>query len=74
MKNANAHFWTGFLGIIVYYAAMWASGITQGLMWKAVSPEGRLVYPDFVETVLRIVPLYYVRAAGGSRRRGEDGV
>src|SRR5690606_8536290 len=27
--------------------------------------SGKLVYPDFVETVLRVVPLYYVRAAGG---------
>jgi cytochrome c oxidase cbb3-type subunit I/II len=44
---------------------MWASGITQGLMWQAIDDRGQLVYPDFVETVMRIVPLYYVRFIGG---------
>jgi len=64
-KLANVHFWLGFTGIILYICSMWASGITQGLMWRAVDESGRLVYPDFVETVLRIVPLYWVRAFGG---------
>lgn len=65
-RLANIHFWTGFLGIILYISSMWASGITQGLMWRAVDPNtGRLLYPDFVETVMRIVPLYYVRAFSG---------
>jgi cytochrome c oxidase cbb3-type subunit I/II len=44
---------------------MWASGITQGLMWRAVDNQGHLMYPDFVETVMKIVPLYWVRAFGG---------
>jgi len=65
-KLANTHFWTGLTGILVYYISMWASGITQGLMWRAIGEGGRLVYPDFVETVTRIVPLYYVRALGGA--------
>jgi cytochrome c oxidase cbb3-type subunit I/II len=34
-------------------------------MWMAIDDAGRLVYPDFVETVTRIVPLYWVRAFGG---------
>jgi len=63
---ATAHFWTGFLGIIIYYVSMVASGITQGLMWKAIGADGQLVYPDFVETVMRIVPLYWARAFGGT--------
>jgi cytochrome c oxidase cbb3-type subunit I/II len=29
---ANAHFWIGIFGILLYVASMWASGITQGLM------------------------------------------
>ncbi len=63
---ANVHFWIGTLGIMIYALSMWASGITQGLMWKAIDPTtGRLLYPDFVETVLRIVPLYWIRAVGG---------
>jgi len=61
----EVHFWLGLLGILTYYISMWASGITQGLMWRAIGPDGFLVYPDFVETVTRIVPLYWVRALGG---------
>ncbi len=63
---ANTHFWVSFLGILAYVASMWASGITQGLMLRAVDASGKLVYPDFVETVMKIVPLYWVRAIGGT--------
>ncbi len=63
---ANLHFWVGLTGILVYYISMWAAGITQGLMWMAIDETGNLVYPDFVETVTRIVPLYWVRAIGGA--------
>jgi cytochrome c oxidase cbb3-type subunit I/II len=61
----NVHFWLGFLGTVTYMISMWVAGITQGLMWRAMDASGRLVYPDFVETVVKIVPLYYVRWAGG---------
>ena len=61
----NTHFWLGTVGIVVYMVSMWASGITQGLMWRAVDEQGKLVYPDFVATVSEIVPLYWVRAFGG---------
>lgn len=64
-KLAETHFWFGLFGILIYYISMWAAGITQGLMWRAISPEGQLVYPDFVETVTKIVPLYWVRVIGG---------
>lgn len=65
VKLATYHFWVGFLGILAYYTSMVAAGITQGLMWRAMTPDGKLLYPDFVETVVRIVPLYWVRALGG---------
>jgi cytochrome c oxidase cbb3-type subunit I/II len=65
VKLANAHFWLGTLGILLYILSMWTAGITQGLMWRAVDASGHLLYPDFVETVVRIIPLYYVRAVGG---------
>ncbi|MBI3556274.1 MAG: cytochrome-c oxidase, cbb3-type subunit I [Deltaproteobacteria bacterium] len=65
-KLANTHFWTGFLGILAYVVSMDVSGITQGLMWRAVDSSGKLVYPDFIETVIRIVPLYWIRAVGGT--------
>lgn len=62
---ANQHFWIGTVGIILYYISMTAAGLTQGLMWRGIDADGQLMYPDFVETVSRIVPLYWVRALGG---------
>jgi len=64
-KLANIHFWIGILGILFYYISMLAAGITQGLMWRAIDANGHLVYPDFVETVIRITPLFFYRAIGG---------
>ncbi|MBX3041679.1 MAG: cytochrome-c oxidase, cbb3-type subunit II, partial [Bdellovibrionaceae bacterium] len=64
-KLAEWHFWLALLGVLLYYISMVSAGITQGMMWMALNPEGKLVYPDFVETVSRIVPLYWVRAIGG---------
>lgn len=66
VKLANLHFWLGTVGILLYIISMWTSGITQGLMLRAVDETGRLVYPDFVETVLRITPLFWIRALGGT--------
>ena len=65
-KLATAHFWLGLMGILLYYISMVTSGITQGLMWRAVDSQGKLMYPDFIETVTRIVPLYWARAFGGT--------
>ncbi|MEO8699460.1 MAG: cytochrome-c oxidase, cbb3-type subunit I [Kofleriaceae bacterium] len=65
-KLATAHFWTATIGIVLYIVSMWAAGITQGLMWRAFDSTGRLQYPDFLETVTRLVPMYWVRALGGS--------
>lgn len=66
-KIANMQFWIATFGLLLYVISMWVAGITQGMMWMAVSPEtGTLVYPDFIETVTRIVPMYWVRAIGGT--------
>ena len=65
VKLANWHFWTGTIGIVLYITSMWVAGITQGLMWKAFGPDGLLVYPNFVETVTRLKPMYMTRALGG---------
>lgn len=64
-KLANIHFWLGLLGILLYYLSMLAAGITQSLMWRAMDNNGNLVYPEFIETVIRIIPLFYFRAIGG---------
>ncbi len=65
-KLATTHFWIATVGIVLYVISMWAAGITQGLMWRAFDQTGRLQYPDFLETVTRLVPMYWVRALGGS--------
>lgn len=65
-KLANLHFWIGTIGILLYLISMWTSGITQSLMLRAIDENGKLVYPAFVETVTRILPLYWIRAVGGS--------
>jgi cytochrome c oxidase cbb3-type subunit I/II len=65
-KLANLHFWVSTIGILLYIISMWTSGITQGLMLRAIDGSGHLVYPDFVETVIRITPLYWIRALGGT--------
>ncbi len=65
-KAADVHFWTGTVGILLYMVSMWISGVNQGLMWRATNPDGTLLYPNFVETLLAIRPMYIVRFAGGS--------
>jgi cytochrome c oxidase cbb3-type subunit I/II len=66
VKLANYHFWIGLLGMMFYVVPMYTSGVTQGLMWKEFTPDGFLRYPNFLETVLRLVPMYQLRAIGGS--------
>jgi cytochrome c oxidase cbb3-type subunit I/II len=65
-KLANIHFWIATLGIIFYVIPMYWAGITQGLMWKEFTPDGFLKYGLFLETVLQIIPMYIIRALGGS--------
>jgi cytochrome c oxidase cbb3-type subunit I/II len=65
-KLANFHFWIGTLGIVFYAVSMYWAGITQSLMWKQFTGEGFLQYPNFLETVLKIIPLYIIRSIGGA--------
>ncbi len=64
-KLANAHFWIGTLGILFYAIPMYWAGFTQSLMWKEFTEENLLAYPNFLETVTQIRPMYYMRAFGG---------
>lgn len=66
VKLANTHFWIALLGMTFYVVPMYASGVTQGLMWKQFNSEGFLQYPNFLETVMQVVPMYRLRAIGGS--------
>ncbi len=65
-KLANLHFWIGTLGIVFYAVPLYWAGITQSLMWKQFTPEGILQYPNFLETVTNIIPLYAIRSIGGT--------
>lgn len=65
-KLADTHFWIGTLGIIFYVIPLYWAGWTQSLMWKEFTPDGFLKYPNFLETVLQVVPMYRLRAFGGT--------
>ena len=64
VKAIETHFWVATIGIVLYIAAMWIAGVMQGLMWRAVNPDGTLVY-TFVESVKATFPYYVVRLLGG---------
>lgn len=66
VKLANVHFWFATLGAIFYVIPMYWGGITQSLMWKEFTEQGILQYPNFLETVNQIIPMYALRAVGGT--------
>jgi cytochrome c oxidase cbb3-type subunit I/II len=63
-KMAEWHFWIGTLGILLYIIPIYAAGITQGLMWRALDEYGGLQY-KFLETVQTTVPFWWTRVAAG---------
>lgn len=66
-KLANFHFWIGTLGIIFYALPMYVSGFTQASLWKQFKPDGSaLQYGNFLETVTQLMPMYWMRAIGGT--------
>jgi cytochrome c oxidase cbb3-type subunit 1 len=64
VRAIELHFWIATIGIVLYIAAMWIAGVMQGLMWRAVNPDGTLVY-SFVESVKATFPFYVIRLVGG---------
>ena len=64
MRAVELHFWIATIGIVLYIAAMWIAGVMQGLMWRAINPDGTLVY-SFVESVKATFPFYVIRLGGG---------
>jgi cytochrome c oxidase cbb3-type subunit 1 len=64
VRAIELHFWIATVGIVLYIAAMWIAGVMQGLMWRAINPDGTLVY-SFVESVKATFPFYVVRLLGG---------
>ena len=64
VRAIELHFWIATIGIVLYIAAMWIAGVMQGLMWRAINPDGTLVY-TFVEGVKATYPFYVIRLLGG---------
>ena len=62
---AEIHFWIGTIGILLYIISMYTAGVTQGLMWRAFDQTGRLEYGEFIQTVTKLIPMYWVRMVGG---------
>ena len=65
-RLANAHFWIGTMGILFYAVPLYWAGWTQSIMWKQFTPDGLLVYTNFLDTVTQILPMYWMRALGGT--------
>ena len=63
-RAIELHFWVATIGIVLYIAAMWMAGVMQGLMWRAVNPDGTLAW-SFVESVKATYPFYVIRLVGG---------
>ncbi len=66
MKLANFHFWISTIGIVFYAIPLYWGGITQSLMWKQFTAQGTLLYPNFLDTVTQIIPMYVMRSVGGA--------
>ncbi len=65
LSMVSWHFWLATIGIILYAASMWVTGIMEGLMWREVDANGFLVN-SFADTVAAKFPMYVVRALGGA--------
>lgn len=65
-RLANFHFWIATLGILIYAIPMYWAGWTQAMMWKEFTSAGMLKYPNFLETVTVLKPLYALRGIGGT--------
>jgi len=64
IKAIELHFWMATIGIVLYIAALWISGVMEGLMWRAINADGTLTY-TFVESVKAKQPYYIIRVLGG---------
>ncbi|MGF1500885.1 MAG: cytochrome-c oxidase, cbb3-type subunit I [Paracoccaceae bacterium] len=64
LELVSWHFWLATIGIVLYAASMWVTGIMEGLMWREYDAQGFLVN-SFADTVGAKFPMYLVRGLGG---------
>ncbi len=65
VKLANVHFWLVLVGQLIFSVTGWITGIQQGAMWKALTPEGTLKY-TFMEGLVKNYPYWHVRSLAGT--------
>ena len=55
-RLANIHFWLALAGTMLYIMAMWAAGVSQGLLWLSLDETGELAYSfrDIMSTMVNI--------------------
>ena len=58
------HFWLSLIGTLLYTSSLWIAGVMQGLMWRALDPDGTLIY-SFIDAVNATHWFYVLRLMGG---------
>jgi len=61
---ANLHFWLALAGTMLYIMAMWAAGISQGLLWLSMDEIGELKF-GFKDIMASMAPYYLLRLIAG---------
>jgi cytochrome c oxidase cbb3-type subunit 1 len=63
-RLANLHFVLALAGTLLYILAMWASGVSQGLLWLSVDRLGELSF-GFRDVMAGMRPYYGLRLVAG---------
>jgi cytochrome c oxidase cbb3-type subunit 1 len=63
-RLANLHFWLALAGIMLYLLAMWAAGVSQGLLWLSLDELGELQF-SFRDIMASMQPYYVLRLLAG---------
>ena len=63
-RLADVHFWLALAGIMIYLLAMWAAGVSEGLLWLSLDELGELRF-TFVDVLTSTRPYYVMRLLGG---------
>lgn len=64
VRLANIHFALALAGTLLYIVAMWAAGVSQGLLWLSVDQLGELSF-GFRDIMASMTPYYLLRLVAG---------
>ena len=64
-RLANIHFYLALAGTMLYVLAMWAAGISQGLLWLTLDDIGEPRY-GFTDIMASMEPYYALRVLAGA--------